>query len=40
MNYVPHHHFTARPERTLTILTVARVLVSDGREGLGRVRNI
>ena len=40
MNYVPHSHFATRSKRTLTILTVARLVLEDGREGLGRVRNI
>lgn len=40
MNYVPHRQFAERSQRTLTILIVARVVLQNGKEGLGRVRNI
>lgn len=40
MKHVPKHQFANRSDRTLTILTVARLVLEDGREGLGRIRNI
>lgn len=40
MKHVPQQVFVKRADRALTILTVARLVLDDGREGLGRIRNL